>query len=505
MGKRLLRAVRNIVIVGVIAAVVLFGVSQARQSRIESAAQTAQAQVLDETTAERGSLRVTISGTGAVLPERQVPLFFEAPGRVAEILVSEGTQVRAGDVIARLETTDLQAVVDEAMVALDLQRIAFDAITSPARDVDIAAAQAALDSAEAGVAAAYNPTASQQVEIARLQAEIARNRLWQAQLQRDLQVNAPTGLGIDISGLLPPDAEIPQEVIDQANAALNGLFPQQPGVTAEDFAAGVNQAEYGVSIADANYSAAANRDSDYASVAQANAAVVAAQTALDRLINGASELELQAAQIAVDQAQLAVQQAQNALDRAVLTAPFDGVVAEITLTVGETPPSQLPAAVLVDDTALYVDLAIDETDVVDVRVDQAVELRFDALPDTLVTGRVTEIAVAPTVIGQLVTYPVRVRIDPTEELIRIGMTSTATLLIEEVDDVLVLPNRFIRIDRDSQQAYVTIERAAGQFEEIAVELRLRSETQTEIISGLEEGQRVVLLPRAGFDITGGPP
>jgi HlyD family secretion protein len=330
---------------------------------------------------------------------------------------------------------------------------------------------------------------------------MARNQLWQTQLQRDLAGQPQPG--IDVSSLIPDDANVPPETIDQVNAALNGVFPQQSG-SSTNFTGGLNQAEYGVQIADANYAATQARGANLGSLASANAALVTAQAQLDRLVNGASDTDLQLAAIAVQQAELAVAQTEAALNRAVITAPFDGVVAQINLTIGEPPSNENPAIILVDTGQYYVDLAIDETDVVDVEVGQQVDLRLDALPDADIAGEITRVALTPTVAGQLVTYPVRVTLDAGNEPIRIGMSATATIVVNEVPDALILPNRFLRIDRATQQAFVTVERSTGVFEEVPVELGLRNETESQIVEGIEAGQRVVLLPRGTFDPFGGP-
>ncbi len=502
MLKRLLRAFINVVVIAVIIGVIALLIL----NRSSEPAPDAESEILDETTIARGDLSVTISATGAVIPARQVALLFEASGTVSEILVSEGERIMAGDVIARLDTSELESLIEEAQIGLDLQAIAFDAITAAPREVDVAAAEAALDSAEASAYAAYSGSSAETAaEVARLQAEIARNRLWQAQLQRDISVNSPTGFGLDVAGLLPDDAEVSQEIIDQINAALNGLFPSQPGVSADNFTAGLNQASYGVEIADANYAAASSDSGDIAGIGQAQAAMVAAQVALDRLLNGASDTDLLIAEAGIEQARLALAQVQAGLDRFALTAPFDGVIAQVNLTIGELPPTQDAAALLVDDSAYYIDLAIDETDVVDLVPDLPVEFRVDAFPDAAVTGIVTRVAVTPTIIGTLVTYPVRVRLDQTDEPIRFGMSATATIIVDSLTDALIVPNRFIRIDRTSGQSFVTVESAPGNFEEVAVVLGLRSTTQSQIVSGVEEGQRVVLVPQAQFDFMDGPP
>ncbi len=502
------RLLRFIVIVAVIALVAVGAVS-AFQARRETEQAENAAQVLDEFIVGAGDLRVTVSATGAVLPADQVLLSFEGLGIVSAVTFAEGDTVRAGDMLARLDTTDIDTALANVEAALDLQRIAYQALTAPPRDVDVALAQTALNAANAQVgAAASTGVTAQQREIARLQTELARNQLWQAQLQRDLALLPRDAISFapDISEFIPDDVDVPQDVIDQANAALAGLFPTidlSGGASASDFEAGLTGAEFGVQIADASAAATASRGADSGAIGAANAAVIAAQVSLDRLATGADAEDRRIAEMGLLQAQLAVEQARLALDRAVLSAPFDGQIAQMNLRAGEPAPNNQPAVVLIDQSEFYVDLAIDETDVVRVALGQPVEFRIDALPDAAITGEITRIAVAPTVIGQLVTYAVRARLNPSAEPVRIGMSATATIILSELESVLSVPNRFVRIERTTGEAFVTIEREPGRFVEVPVLLGVRNETSSEIVRGLEPGQRVVLLPRDAFDIFDG--
>lgn len=489
---------RKVIKYGVIALViagVALGARAARQA--QQATEAPAVEILDEIIVERGNLRVTVSATGAVTPARQVPLLFEATGIVTEVLIDAGDAVRAGDVLARLDTASAEALLTEATLALNVQQRAYALLTTPPRPEDIAVAQAALDSALAAMnAAVTSGVNAQDQQIAYLQSELARNQLWQAQLQRDLAANA-TGWSPDISGLLPEG--VPPEVIDRANAALAGLVPSVPAPDASSYQAGLDQAQYGVQIADSNYNAALSRGGDTAGAASAEAAATAAQIALDRLVNGASPRDLELAEIGLRQAELTVEAAQASLDRALLIAPFDGVIAMNNLVVGELPPTQTFAILLVDTSRFYVEVAVDETDVVDLAIGQPVEVDFDALPDQLLPGSVSRIDLLPTVVGQLVNYPVRVTLDPTDQPVRVGMTATATIVVNELRDVLTLPNRFIRLDRVSGQAYVTMLDADGSPREAAVTLGLRNEIASEIVGGLEVGAHVVLVPRATLD------
>jgi multidrug resistance efflux pump len=446
--------------------------------------------ILEETTVERDNLLVTISATGVITPVRQVTMFFEFVAPVTEILVQEGDTVTTGQVLARLDAGDLQTVVDSAQLALDAATAGYNALTAEARPEDIAAAEAAVASAEAALYAAYSTAPSaEEIEIARLQTELAGNQLWQLQLQRDAATGAS---GVP---LIPIPDGASQEVIDGINAANQIIQNTFAGPDADSFTGGLNQAGYAVQIANANYASIQGQSADVGQIASANAQLIQAQVALDRLVNGPSEFDLQNAELNVAQAQLALDQAQASLERTVLVAPFDGVVAQINLVVGEVPPTQSPAMLLIDTTSYYVDLSIDETDIVRIALGQPVNVFLDALPEADVTATVTRIAVTPTVVGQLVTYPVRVTLNPTTDTVRVSMSTTARIVVNELDDVLVLRNRFIRIDRATEQAFVTIQNEDGTFQEIEIVLGLRNETFSQVISGLEVGQRVVLVPR----------
>ena len=476
------RIIRIIITVFVLSLLVSIGILYVRFQNTQAEAEQSAVRVEDETIVTKSDLTVTVSATGAITPNQQLPLAFDFSAPVKEIMVKIGQPVKKGDILARLSAPDLDNAVANAQLALAAQQVSYDALIRPARDVDIAVAEAALKAAQAQAGAATLGSDPKQVEIARLQAELSRNQLWQAQLQRDIPAAAA------------------KQAADQAGAL--GFHVDVPQTNPADNVTGsIVQADNGVALADVGVTGAENKPADVAALSSAHAQIVAAQTQLDQLKNGPTGLQLQIAQTQLQIATLAVKQSQMALDRSVLVAPFDGIVAENNLVIGETPP-QGAAITLIDTSGYYVDVAVDETDIVNVQTGQPVTLRLDALAGIKITARVTRVAVTPIRVGQLVTYTVRVTLDPTDELLRVGMTTTATIIVNQLKNVIALPNRFIRIDSVSQQAYVTVQESNTQFKDVAVTLGVRNETESEIISGLEVGQKVVLVPRAAFNPIG---
>jgi len=469
------RVLQLTLIIGVVAVATMLAL-QTRAQQTAGPVSDPSVNVIDSTTVERSNLMVTVTGTGAVAAARELALRFEVTAPVAEVLIREGQSVRAGDVLARLDLDDLTAAFEDAQVALEAQRVAYDALVAPPRDVDIAAAEASINSAYAAIAAAAEGPRPEALVIAQLQSELARNQLWQSQLERDRTMEYPPQFRGGATGA--PSAEIQQ-------------------------ASGLAQAELQIQITEANYSATANEGPDQSALGSARAQLTQAEVALERLVDGASEIERQQAELSLRQVELSIEQAETMLDRGILRAPFDGVIGENNLVVGELPPQTSAAILLLDNSHFHVDLTVDETDIAGVQLGQPAELRLEALGEEPLTGTVSRVDLMPTVQGQLVTYGVRVGVTESDPLVRAGMTSTATLTTDQLEDVLVIPNRFVRIDRDTQRAFLTVRNIEGQYQDVEVTLGLRNETTSQIIDGVTEGQTIVLVPRSSFNPLGG--
>ncbi|HIP97638.1 MAG TPA: hypothetical protein EYH32_10540 [Anaerolineae bacterium] len=83
-------------------------------------------------------------------------------------------------------------------------------------------------------------------------------------------------------------------------------------------------------------------------------------------------------------------------------------------------------------------------------------------------------------------------LEPTDLPLRAGMTANAAIVVQKVEDVLVVPNWAIRIDRETGRAYVEEISANGDVGEVEVELGMRNERVSQVISGVEEGDTLVV-------------
>ncbi len=421
--------------------------------------------VVESQPVQTGNLQITLDAVGSLAPIQQRTLSFGASAPVTQVLVKAGDQVHAGDVLAQLDATDAEAKVRSAQLSLQQAQAALDQLTAPPTALDVAMAQANVAVAQAALySASKTGPAVQDVQIAQLQAELSKNQLWQTQLSRDAKVQQ-----------------------QQAHGSLSWVQTQQLNQP-------VSQAEDSVQLAAMSASDTASQGPDAGSLASANASLVSAQSKLATLKSGPTDSDVRRAQIAVQNQQLNLDTAQKALDDYKLIAPFDGVVAEEDLTPGVM-PSAAPIT-LIDASQYTIDLSINEADVPNVAVGQAVIVKLQALNNAQATGKITSLDVTPTASGQLVTYTATVTLDPSQEALRPGMSSVATVILKSLENVIVVPNRFIHSDPTTQQSMVTVQTAPDTFQEVPVTIGNRSATDSEIVSGLTLGQTLVIRATA---------
>jgi HlyD family secretion protein len=412
------------------------------------------AEEIEIVTVERGSLVTSISCSGSVLPRAEVNLGFGIGGRVVEVNVEAGSRVEAGDVLARLETADLEFEVQSAAAALQSAQAQLDQTKAGARPEEIAAAEAHYRSALAQYRKVRSGPSSEELTIAEADLRKAEAALKQAQTAYDA-----------ISWR--PDA---------------GLLPQ---------ALGLEQATLSYQQALANYEmvekGAANEDEE---VAWHNAENAKAQ--LDMLQAGAAVEQIAVAEIAVERAQIALDAARYQLTKATLVAPRSGVVERIDTEVGELAAPQVPVITLIDDTDYRIEADIDEIDIGWVELGQRVFVTLDAFPGRTVEGEIIKIASTATVdTGGVVSYQATVAINPTALAVRGGMTANTQIVRDSAEDVLLIPNRAIWIDTDTGKPFV--EKLVG--EEVVVtpiEQGLTNEEMSEIINGLQDGEQLVV-------------
>ncbi|GAB4279074.1 MAG: hypothetical protein Kow0080_31070 [Candidatus Promineifilaceae bacterium] len=424
-----------------------------------SAETTPDAQTADLTTA---------SAEGTIVPIRDAQLAFTAGGQVAAILVEEGAMVTAGDPLVRLDDTDQKIAVQlaEAAVAQAEANLQAAQAGKMAAEAGLKAAQIGIEAAQAQLALVEAPPSPAQIALSEAGVGVAEAGVAQAAGGRDVVLEAVTSAQIRAA----------EAQLAAAEAALFAVrLANEPIVQNEDVdEAAREQAALRLAAAESRYRAAqlalddlrAGASTDERTAANSAVAVAqnqqaAAEAQLALLLAGArpeqvqvtavsveqaesaaaeAQLQLAQAETAVVQAEAALQEAQAALTAAqialqkrTLTAPFNGMVANIPVRLGEVVSPGFPAVILADTSAWLVETTdLSELNVVNIRPGFQADVTLDAFPDEKWRGTVTDIATVPGEVRGDVVYKVTLSFaDETGMPIRWGMTAFVTIDTEQ--------------------------------------------------------------------------
>ncbi len=459
----------------------------------------------------RGDIKEVVSATGNVAADQQTTLTFASSGTIEEVLVEKGQEVKAGDVVASLDTSTLDWQIARSKAALATAQSRLEQAQQPASESDVASAQAALDNAlanyenvkdgasDADMASAQAGLDSAKANLKKVKDGPTKDDLAAAQAALDTaraQVKQAQAAYDRVKYL--PDIQMRQESLNLENATIQLEQAQanynnaSKGATASDVAAAQAQ----VAQAEAQIAALLDQPSESA-LAAAQAQIVQAEASMAQLLDRPRAEDVAVSQAQVDETTVALAQAESQLDDATIVAPYDGAILAVQIREGEWGSPGAPAIVMAATEPLILEANIDEIDVALISEGQPAQLSFDALKDIQgegIMGTVTYIAPSSTNVGGAVAYPIDVSFTPGELPVRLGMTADVDIVVADVVDALLVPNQAIESDRAADRYFVYIPRTDGTSQRVEVLIGLRDENRTEIVDGLQEDD-VVILPQ----------
>jgi HlyD family secretion protein len=214
----------------------------------------------------------------------------------------------------------------------------------------------------------------------------------------------------------------------------------------------------------------------------------------------------------IQSAEARVREAEVNLAYTDIVSPVDGTVVARNVDVGQTVAAsfQTPTLFLVaeDLTKMQVNASVSESDIGTVTTGQDTAFSVDAFPADTFRGRVAQVRNSPVTVLNVVTYDVIIGVDNTDLRLRPGMTANVTITTAHRDDVLRVPTRALRfrppdlapdgaVAAPARQpgARVWVLDGARDPEERPVRTGITDDQFTEILSGLDEGARVVTAVR----------
>jgi multidrug efflux pump subunit AcrA (membrane-fusion protein) len=502
------------------------GGGYAYYSKVNSTSQATAEPAVQTSVARQGSLVISASGTGSVIAETEISIGFDESGILTDLLVVVGDEVKAGDVLARLQTKNTpedialaitnaelnvlkyQKALDDlrgADVTLELAKAklavteaqqALDDLNAPA-DLSLAQAQVALisarqtltDTVEERERLNYQRCADSAVESYEAQYYLALDKYNNlkdryAEDYAPLPSNDPDRLNA-LAALLAAE--------EQVQKALANVNWCKGAATAEEIA----QADADVYLAKATVAEKEElveqikNGPDPDQVALAEAEIEAAEAEVERLENypDSYDVALAEAQLANAQAELA--QAQETQAVIELIAPMDGTILSINAVKGESIGTNA-FITLADLSQPMLEIYLDESDMNSVGVNYEIEVVFDALPNQTFTGRIVSVDPSLTSLQNVTAIRALAELDLASyakpQTLPVGLNASVEVIASKAENVLLVPVEALRELSAGKYGVFVMENGEPVLR--VVEVGLMDFTYAEIKSGLDAGDVV---------------
>lgn len=411
-----------------------------------------------------GDLTLSASGSGTLVAGQQADLAFPIAGTVKSVNVTVGQTVTKGDVLAELaDTSSLEANLATADLNVKLAQQTLDNLTINAPST-LAAAEVALVTAQDAYDDAKNTLKSE--GMARCDSETTQAYKERYEfLKSHLDSVMDTWNGTDMEFYLNTIVPIKDEV-DKANA--NYVYCQK---------------YFETEIVDSQ-----------AALTTAEVTLKQAQATLETLKsnNGIDPIELARAKVALAEAQVAYTKAETDLNNAKLTAPFDGTVLSVAGETGSTANTNTFISVI-DLSHPRVEFSVDESDMDKIKVGNTAQVVFDALPDDIFSGTVSQVTPQLVSTGgyQVLTGVIQLELTDTqsaEELIA-GLNASVEVIAADAKGAVLVPLDALRDLGDGQYA-VFVVGIGNTLTMKTVTIGIQDDYYAQVLSGLEGGETV---------------
>lgn len=484
--------------------------------------------------AQKQTVISAVSGTGQVSEDRSVSITPQSAGKLTAVNFKQGAQVKTGDVIAVVDETNNTLALNQAKAGLASAQASYNQVLAGATSQDIQLAQLTVAADQQAVDNASTNLAT----VTKQQNQAVANAL-SNYLNSGLQAvpnSGNTGSGaIALSGTYSGTDQGTYTITvystsqglqfnysgpESGSGIINKTTPVALGAKGLYmlFSGNISNGDaWTVNLPNPMSSGYA---STYNTYQNALTGQTAAETTAQNQIQSAqnklqqdqinlqvkqqppTELQQESAKAQLTQAQAQLQNAQINYNNNILKAPFDGQIAQFNSQVGDQVGGSTVVATVVTNEPIAV-ISLNENDVAKIKIGNKATMTFNAISDLTITGKVAEIDNIGTVSQGVVSYNVKIAFDTQDPRIKPGMSVSASIITAVAADVLTVPVSAIQSQGNANYVLTLdpkqTQSAAGQTgvtsnlapKMVTVLVGISDDTNTEITSGLNEGDTVV--------------
>ena len=503
---------------------------------------------------ERGTIVSSITGSGQVSVDRTLEVKPEGSGNIVYVGVKEGQTVRAGDLIAQLDASDALKNVRDAEANLASAQISYQKALLPADTLTVLQAENNLAQAKADLEKAYNdgynnisdafidlPTVVSGIDavLHNTDANTSTSGQQNSAYYGDTAAQFESAANFGKAQKYKADAEAKYTIAKAAYDKNFSDYKETSRVSSSDAISALTNETYTTAqlVADAVQSAqnliqyyqdvlvtgsrtAIPKSNTHlasltgftgkvngvisdllntkTAIVNGMRSIPEKQASLDKIKSGLDALDRESAELSLQRSKNALADARETLSNYYVRAPFAGTIAKVSMRKGDVASSGTAVATLVANEQV-VDIPLNEVDVSKVKTGNKVTFTFDAVDSLTLTGKVASVDTVGTVSQGVVNYTVTMNFDTADERIKPGMSVTASIITDVHQDVLIVPSSAVK--NSASGTYVQIFAAADPEapsvvskiapEQVPVTVGISDDANTEIISGLTEGQRIV--------------
>lgn len=429
----------------------------------------------------KGTITETINASGIVSHGTQVEIYPQVNGAITELYVEKGDSVKKGQIIARLDTKELERTKMRTASDLELARSqlaqAETNLSMQEKESSISEQQAKANLANAEAGLASLKAGAKPQEIAQAEASL---RQVQLNLDNARQDEARQKLLYENGAISRQQYEASQK---QVRMYQEDLYTAQQRLSL--LHQGPDPAEL---------------RAKQAQLEQAKAILKGQSSQEQRRLRAEA---VKTARVSVKQAQLAYEKAVEDLAAAVIRSPIDGVVLDVPVKQGSLASSSSVTAntllaTIADLTMPKVEIFVNEADIAKVVVGQAAQIKIDALDQTW-EGNVYRIDPKASENSNVVTFAVDVVFQNSPHNLKAGLTADVDLIVSQKANIFWLPSYAIRFQ--GQQASVMV-KEGDRVVRKTIKTGISDGSRTEILSGLSE-KAEVLMGSLGGDTNAG--
>lgn len=452
-----------------------------------------------------------VSVTGKVVAADDVTLAFETSGRIARVSAIVGTKFSKGASLASLGNGDLYAVLLQRQATLQAEQAELDELKNGTRPEELQIAESNFEQSEIALEDSIIESFVDSENAVRNNTDIFfRNpESSNPDLIDFSDYDDKTRIEntrIDIGDMLEKwkksNTELEASGFEEKyiNEARSNLSMVRSYL--DELVGAVSDMESEGSIDDAtivtyksNLSAA--RISVGNAISSLNSADQSYRNAKNNLAlkeAGSTFATIQVQQATVKSAEAGVIQAQSALGDSVITAPFDGIVTKVDLSVGEFVSSGAPAINMISAANFEIESFIPEADIAKIIIGNKANVTLDAYGDKIVfPAIITEIDLSDTEVEGVSTYKTILQFEKADDRIKSGMTANIDIQNEVRKDVLNIPQSAL-INTEGIKTVLVMDDGGKTKSQTIKTGSLDGLGNIEIIEGLNEGDRVVTNP-----------